>query len=74
LRHRDAIRELEPRPAKQLAFTLASGTAFVDLLRKDAADLGPTRIARLLAVHGVLQAQQAAILAEQRAAAAAAAG
>jgi hypothetical protein len=72
LRHRDAIRELEPRPAKQLAFTLASGTAFVDLLRKDAADLGPTRVARLLAVHGVLQAQQAAILAEQRAAAAAA--
>ena len=72
LRHRDCLLDFKPRPGKQLSFTLATGTTFVEMLHKDARELGPARAARLVNLQSILQAQQAAILAERRAAAAAA--
>ena len=72
LRHRDCILDFKPRPAKQLSFTVATGTTFVEMLHKDARELGPARTARMVNLQSILQAQQAAILAERRAAAAAA--
>lgn len=72
LAHRARLADLRPRPSKQERFTLACNTAFVALAARD--DLGrPAHdAARLTLLHGLLQAQQAAIAAAAAGAASAA--
>jgi hypothetical protein len=63
LRHREKIRSLTPAPERQTAFTLACGTALLELSR-DAAQaelLGEAQL--LLNIQSILAAQQAAMIA-----------
>ena len=60
MRHRDRIRGLTPAPDKQTAFTLACGTALIELTR-DAAGVALLSEAQLLCnIHAIIAAQQAA--------------
>ncbi|HTF88089.1 MAG TPA: DUF4003 family protein [Planctomycetota bacterium] len=66
--HREKIRALKPAPDKQTSFTLACGTALLELARgsKDTVLLSEAQL--LIAIQAILAAQQAAVIASTAAA------
>ncbi len=61
--HRERIAELKPRPGKQTSFSLACGTALLQLLRRSTDLAVLTEAQALLQIQAILQAQQAAVAA-----------
>jgi len=57
-RHRTAIRELKPRPDKELSFALAVGTAFAELVRGDPRARTAADVKAMLDVQQTIYAQQ----------------
>ncbi len=71
LKHREHLQSKKPRPGRELGFSLACGTAFLELVATPEAE--SLRGARnVLAVQAILQAQQAAMIAAMAGATAAA--
>lgn len=71
--HRIPLSRLRPKPDRNTSFSLACGTAFLDLVRRDR-DFKEIHDARLLVqIQGILAAQQAAAVAAVAATSAAAA-
>jgi hypothetical protein len=71
LTHRDHLQSRKPKPGRELAFSLACGTAFLELVR-DPADETLRGAQNVLTVQAALQAQQAAMIAAMAGATAAA--
>lgn len=71
LQHREHLQSRKPRPGKELGFSLACGTAFLQLLQQPA-DEDLRGVQHALAVQAILQAQQAAMIAAMTGAMAAA--
>ena len=69
LDHREKISALRPRPGKEISFSLACGTAFLELARGSVGDILDT--AQLLQLQAILDAQTAAVIASTSAASAA---
>jgi len=72
LQHRESIAELRPRPGKEMSFSLACGTGFVELARAACTDVTDTAL--LIQFQGILDAQAAAVIASTTAASAASSG
>ncbi|MCK6445508.1 MAG: DUF4003 domain-containing protein [Planctomycetes bacterium] len=60
LEHRAAIIELRPKPDRNTSFSLACGTAFLELVGQDRALRRLSRIQATLQIQSVLRARQAA--------------
>ncbi len=72
LAHRDRLREHAPKPGRELAFSLACGTTFLELAARGGAG-GLQGVRDAQAIRSILQMQQAAMIAACSGAAAAAA-
>jgi len=72
LRHREVLAKHKPRPGRELSFSLACGTAFLELAG-GGADERLRGTQNVLAIQAILQAQQAAMIAAVAASSAAAA-
>lgn len=73
LAHREVLAATAPKPGRELSFSLACGTAFLELAAVDAVHDDLRVTANVLAVQAILQAQQAAMVAAAAGAAAASA-
>lgn len=71
LKHRESIAALRPRPGKEVSFTLACGTGFLELARGAYGDVADT--SRLVQLQSLLDAQSAALIASTAASTAASA-
>lgn len=60
--HRDALRAHKPKPDRQLAFSLACSTAFIELAQGTGSD-AVRNAQHVMAVHAIIMAQQAAMAA-----------
>ena len=63
LSHREPIAAARPRPGKEQSFSLACGTAFLELARDGVVHEEVRDTQNVLAVQAILQAQQAAMIA-----------
>lgn len=70
LRNRDRLRAAKPRPAKELAFSIATGIELAEDA-EDAGRRGAGDVAALQSIRAILDAQQAAMVAAMSSAAAA---
>ncbi len=73
LEHRERLARHPPKPGKELGFSLACGTAFLQLVKFDEGIEGLHQARNVLQVQAILQAQQVAAIAAMAAASAAAA-
>jgi len=60
LAHRDRLRELKPRPDKQLAFSIAATITFLELMQSDSELMSISHVKLIVDVQAVIAAQRAA--------------
>ncbi len=62
LAHRASIQELRPRPDREVSFSLAVGTSFVDLVRLEARARSIPDVKLMIDVQNLIRARQAAVV------------
>ena len=68
LQNQQAIRQMRPKPARSLAFNLASSVTFVELIQRHEKVEGITDAKAMMDMQAIINAQQAAVMAATTAA------